>query len=90
MSLTEIAPSCWPPIATGMICPGMKTVAQHVTRRTRAREDLDLAVDQVDDPVDRDPRGPVDLGGILPIVRQARIGDLDHQRDVARPGWPPR
>src|SRR5579885_1537744 len=43
-------------------------------------------MDQVDDPVDRAPRGPVDLGGQLALGRQAGVGDLGDQGKIVRPG----
>ena len=57
-----------------------------VAGRARVGVDLDLAIDQVDDPVDRDPGGPVDLGGQRAVIRQAGVGDLDDQGDFVRPG----
>src|SRR5579883_1495660 len=57
-----------------------------VSGRTRVGVDLDLAVDQVDDPVDRDPRRPRELGAVCPIVHQAGVGDLGNHRDIARAG----
>jgi hypothetical protein len=54
-----------------------------VTGRAGIGVDLDLAVHQVDDPVERDARAAVDLRQLAVII-QAGIGDLDDQGDIGR------
>ena len=54
-----------------------------VTVSSRIGVHLDLAVDQVDDPLERDARPAVDLR-LFAIFVKAGVGDLDHQRNVAR------
>ena len=88
MSATAIWPSGWPSITTGTDCPSEKTAREPVASWPWVGVDLDLAMDQVDDPVDRDPGRAVDLGRHPAILRQAGVGDLDDQGDVVRTGMP--
>ena len=53
-----------------------------VTGRAGVRIDLDLAVDQIDDPVDRDAGLAIDLGLMVTVIAEAGVGDLDHQGDI--------
>jgi hypothetical protein len=59
--------------------------ARSVSVRLWARVDLDLMVDQVDDPVDGYARAAVDAGH-LPVIEQAGVGKLDDHGDVGRHG----
>ena len=50
------------------------------------RVNLDLAVNQVDDPVDRDPSVGIGKQFLGPIPGQAALGNLDDEGDVTRAG----
>jgi hypothetical protein len=65
--------------------PLLKDRGAAVTSRSWVRIHFYLAVEVVDDPVDRDPRGSVELGGVFSIFGQAGVGDLDNQTNVGRP-----
>src|SRR5258708_17180784 len=49
---------------------------------------LDLYLDKVDDPIDRDTGARVHAALVLAIVVQARIRDLDGSGNVRRPWMP--
>jgi hypothetical protein len=50
---------------------------------------LNLAVDEIDDPIDGNPAVAVNPRHDLPVVVQAGIGDFDDERDVRRLGVAP-
>src|SRR5438477_428407 len=74
----------------GLKLSGLATTvpfALPVTRRQRARPrrlgvDLDAAVHEVDDPVDRDAGPGVDAGLVAPVAQERGLGDFDDQPDV--------
>jgi len=59
-------------------------VAQRFRWPTRARVDLNLLVNEVDDPVESDSTAPVDARHHIAIIVEARARHLDHESDI---GW---
>jgi hypothetical protein len=53
-----------------------------ITVRTRAGVDLDLAVYNVDDPVDGDPGLGIGRAFLASVLSERRVGDFDHNRHV--------
>src|SRR5205807_978728 len=63
---------------------GLVDPAGPISSRARARIHLDLAVDQVDDPVDRDATPGIGRPLLTPVAIEGALRDLDQQCDIRR------
>ena len=73
MSSTAIGGSCWPAIDDRDLLAGLVVLARPVTARLdRPGVDLDLAGDQVDDPVDGDPGPGIGRPLLAAVLAQRR------------------
>src|SRR5690242_10431840 len=68
------------------ILPGLEDFAQAVLASPGVGVDLNLAVDQVDDPVHRDPAAGVGHLLLASVAVEGALRDLDEQTDVPGTG----
>ena len=68
----------------GDIITGPELLARRIAVRPRVRMDLDLAVDQVHDPIKRKLGSTVVVLFYAAVLHERRIGNLDQKRDVFR------
>src|SRR6516164_1389268 len=66
------------------VCP--PAVGRMRARPGRVGEHLDLIIDEVDDPVNRDTGRGVDTALLDAVEIESRVGHLDHEGDLAGTG----